>query len=63
MLEARILTVANVVEAMVSHRPYRAAYDIQEALAEITKNKGIFYDPVVNDVCLKIFVESRFTFD
>jgi PAS domain S-box-containing protein/putative nucleotidyltransferase with HDIG domain len=63
LLEARILTVANVVEAMVSHRPYRAAYDIKEALAEISKNKGILYDPVVVDACLKLFAEKRFTFD
>jgi PAS domain S-box-containing protein len=63
ILEARILTVANVVEAMVSHRPYRAAYDIREALAEITKNKAILYDPVVVDACLKLFAERRFTFD
>jgi PAS domain S-box-containing protein len=63
LLEARILTVANVVEAMVSHRPYRAAHDIKEALAEISKNKGILYDPVVVDACLKLFAEKRFTFD
>jgi PAS domain S-box-containing protein len=63
LLEARILTVANVVEAMVSHRPYRAAYDIKEALAEISKNKGILYDPVVVDACLKLFAEKRFTFN
>jgi PAS domain S-box-containing protein/putative nucleotidyltransferase with HDIG domain len=63
LLEARILAVANVVEAMVSHRPYRAAYDIKEALAEISKNKGILYDPVVADACLKLFTEEQFTFD
>jgi PAS domain S-box-containing protein len=63
LLEARILTVANVVEAMISHRPYRAAYDIKEALAEISKNKGILYDPVVVDACLKLFDEKRFAFD
>jgi HD-GYP domain-containing protein (c-di-GMP phosphodiesterase class II) len=48
---------------MVSHRPYRAAHDIKEALAEISKNKGILYDPVVVDACLKLFAEKRFTFD
>jgi PAS domain S-box-containing protein/putative nucleotidyltransferase with HDIG domain len=63
LLEARILAVANVVEAMVSHRPYRAAHDIKEILAEISKNKGILYDPVVVDACLKLFNEKRFTFD
>ncbi|MBA7616139.1 hypothetical protein ES703_23433 [subsurface metagenome] len=63
MVEARILAVANVVEAMISHRPYRAAYDIKEPLAEISKNKGILYDPVVVDACRKLFAERRFTFD
>ena len=63
LLEAKILAVADVVEAMVSHRPYRAAYDIKEALAEISKNKGILYDPVVVDACLKLFTEKQFTFD
>ncbi len=63
LLEARILAVANAVEAMVSHRPYRAAYDIKEALAEISKNKGTLYDPAVVDACLKLFAEKRFTFD
>jgi PAS domain S-box-containing protein/putative nucleotidyltransferase with HDIG domain len=63
MLEARILAVANVVEAMISHRPYRAAYDIKESLAEISKNKGILYDPAVVDACLKLFKEKRFIFE
>ena len=63
MVEARILTVANVIEAMVSHRPYRAAFNIKEALAEILKNKGTLYDPVVVDACRKIFTENRFAFD
>jgi PAS domain S-box-containing protein len=55
MLEARILTVANVVEAMISHRPYRAAYEIKEALEEISKNRGVLYDPAVVDACLMLF--------
>jgi HD-GYP domain-containing protein (c-di-GMP phosphodiesterase class II) len=63
LLEARILAVANVVEAMTSHRPYRVAYGIKEALAEISKNKGILYDPVAVDACRKLFTEKRFTFD
>lgn len=60
MVEARILTVANVVEAMTSHRPYRAAYDIEEALAEISKNKGILYGPEVVDACVRLFAEKGF---
>jgi PAS domain S-box-containing protein/putative nucleotidyltransferase with HDIG domain len=55
ILEARILTVANVVEAMTSHRPYRAAYEIKEALEEISKNRGVLYDPAVVDACLMLF--------
>jgi HD-GYP domain-containing protein (c-di-GMP phosphodiesterase class II) len=62
MLEARILTVANVVEAMTSHRPYRPAYDIKEVLAEISKNRGILYDAAVVDACVKLFAEKAFAF-
>jgi PAS domain S-box-containing protein len=63
MLEARILMVANVVEAMNAHRPYRPAYDIEEALAEISRNKGTFYDPAVVDACLRLFRERGFVLD
>jgi PAS domain S-box-containing protein len=63
LLEARILAVANVVEAMTSHRPYRPAHDIKETLQEISQKKGVFYDPDVVDACLKLFNEKRFTFD
>jgi PAS domain S-box-containing protein len=60
MVEAKIMTVANVVEAMTSHRPYRPAYDIAVALEEITKNRGVLYDPVIVDACLKLFKEKKF---
>jgi PAS domain S-box-containing protein/putative nucleotidyltransferase with HDIG domain len=63
LLEARILTVANVVEAMTSHRPYRAAHSIETALEEISRNKGKLYDPVAVDACLKLFAEKHFTFN
>ncbi|MCJ7663995.1 MAG: PAS domain S-box protein, partial [Desulfobacterales bacterium] len=63
MMEARILMVANVVEAMTSHRPYRPAFDIKVALAEISKNKGILYDSAVVDACLRLFAEKGFTLD
>ena len=63
MLEARVLTVANVVEAMTSHRPYRAAHDITAALDEIKKHKGVLYDPDVVDACLRLFNEKGFTLD
>jgi len=55
LLESRILAVADVVEAMASHRPYRAALGIEPALEEIEKNKGIFYDAAVADACLRLF--------
>src|SRR5665648_444384 len=62
-LEARIIGVADVVEAMSSHRPYRAALGIDVALEEISQNKGILYDPKVVDVCLKLFKEKGFKFE
>jgi putative nucleotidyltransferase with HDIG domain len=61
MLEARILAVADVVEAMASHRPYRPALGIEVALEEITMNKGILYDPAVSDVCMRLFTEKGFS--
>ena len=63
MLEARILAVADVVEAMASHRPYRPALGIKQALEEITKNKGILYDPTVVDICKKLFTKNKFRFE
>jgi PAS domain S-box-containing protein/putative nucleotidyltransferase with HDIG domain len=59
-LEARILSVADVVEAMASHRPYRAALGTGKALEEITQNKGKLYDPEVVKICLKIFYDRKF---
>ena len=63
MLEARILAVADVVEAMASHRPYRPALGIEVALEEITKNRDILYAPDVTDVCTKLFSDKRFTLE
>ena len=63
LLEAKIICVADVVEAMSSHRPYRPAVGIDEALGEISKNKGILYDPKIVDVCLKLFKEKGFKFE
>jgi len=62
LLESRILGVADVVEAMSSHRPYRPALGIDKALEEISKKRGRLYDPDVVDVCLKLFAEKRFKF-
>lgn len=63
LLEARILAVADVVEAMSSHRAHRPAPGINKALKEISKNKGILYDSEVVDACLKLFTEKGFMFE
>jgi PAS domain S-box-containing protein len=60
-LEARILAVADVVEAITSHRPYRPALGIDVALEEISRNRGILYDADVVDACLKLFREKGYT--
>ena len=62
-LEARILGVADVVEAMASHRPYRPALGIDKALEEISRNKGILYDAEVVDACLRLFNQKGFKFE
>jgi len=62
LMEARILAVADVVEAMASHRPYRPALGIDAALAEIEKNKGTLYDPTAVDTCLRLFREKEYRF-
>jgi PAS domain S-box-containing protein/putative nucleotidyltransferase with HDIG domain len=63
ILEARILAVADVVEAMASHRPYRPALTIDEALTEINSYRETLYDAGVVDACLKIFKDNNFMFD
>jgi PAS domain S-box-containing protein len=60
IMEARIMAVADVVEAMASHRPYRPGLGIDATLMEIEKNKGIFYDNTVADACLKLFREKSY---
>ena len=61
--EAKILAVADVVEAMASHRPYRPALGIDQALKEITDNKGKLYDPQAVEVCVRLFTEKDFQFE
>jgi PAS domain S-box-containing protein len=61
LLEARILVIADVVEAIASHRPYRPALGIDIALEEISENKGILYDANAVDACLKLFREKGYT--
>jgi PAS domain S-box-containing protein len=63
LLEARILCVADVVEAMSSHRPYRPALGTDAALAEISQKRGILFDREVVDACLRLFREKDFKFD
>jgi len=60
LLESRIMAVADVVEAMASHRPYRASLGIEPALQEIERGRGTAYDLVVVDACLKLFREEGF---
>ncbi|MDO9011888.1 MAG: GAF domain-containing protein [Gallionella sp.] len=63
LLGARILAVADVIEAISAHRPYRPGLGIEAALAEITKNREIFYDPQAVDACLTIFREQHYSFN
>ena len=60
IIEASIMAVADVVEAMASHRHYRPALGIKAALEEIKKNKGILYDEAVADTCLRLFLEKNY---
>ncbi len=62
-LEAKIVAVADVVEAMSSHRPYRPALGIEKALEEVSTNKGVLYDPNVVDACVRLFKEKGFEFE
>lgn len=59
-IEARILAVADVVEAMASDRPYRPALGLTIALEEISKNSGKFYDPQVANACVSLFKDKQF---
>ncbi len=60
LLEARIIALADVVEAMASHRPFRPARGIDAALDEIEEHRGTLYDPEVVDACVKLFREKRY---
>ena len=60
LLEARIMAVADVVEAMSKHRRYRSALGIDKALAEIERGRGSIYDMQVVDACLRLFREKAF---
>lgn len=60
LLEARIISVADVVESMTSHRPYRPSLGIDAALEEIERNRDKLYDPMVVDACIKLFREQGY---
>jgi len=62
LLEAKILSVADVVEAMMTHRPYRPAWNIDVVLTEIISNRDILYDAKVVDACVRLFREQGFKF-
>jgi PAS domain S-box-containing protein/putative nucleotidyltransferase with HDIG domain len=62
LIEAKIMSVADVVEAMASHRPYRPALSIEEALLEISQQRGVLYSPDAVDACIKVFTQRGFTF-
>lgn len=59
LIESRILAVADVVEAMAAHRPYRASLGVAPALAEIVRGRGTIYDPAAVDACLKLYRENK----
>jgi HD-GYP domain-containing protein (c-di-GMP phosphodiesterase class II) len=62
LFEARIICVADVVETMASHRPYRPSIGMDKALEEISMNRGVLYDPRVVDACLTLFNEKGYAF-
>jgi PAS domain S-box-containing protein len=62
MIEARIIAVADTVESMAAHRPYRPALGIDKALDELEKGRGVLYDKEVVDSCIRVFRENKFKF-
>ena len=63
LFESKLIAVADVIEAMASHRPYRPALGIDKALEEIAKNKGKLYDPKIVDACIRLFKNEVFKFN
>jgi PAS domain S-box-containing protein/putative nucleotidyltransferase with HDIG domain len=63
IIEAKIISVADIVEAMASHRPYRPSLGMTTALDELEKNKGVLYDGRIVESCLKVIREGKFKFD
>jgi putative nucleotidyltransferase with HDIG domain len=63
LLEAKIIGVADVIEAIASHRPYRPALGLDKALEEVSQKRGILYDPEVVDACLRLFTMKGFNLE
>jgi HD-GYP domain-containing protein (c-di-GMP phosphodiesterase class II) len=63
LMEARVVAVADVVEAMVSARPHRPALSVAAVMNEIKAGKGTLYDPNAVDACVRLFDEGKFHFD
>jgi PAS domain S-box-containing protein/putative nucleotidyltransferase with HDIG domain len=62
LLEAKIIAIADVVEAMASHRPYRAALGIEKAIEEIRGGMGKKYDPAISETCIDLFTKKKYEF-
>jgi HD-GYP domain-containing protein (c-di-GMP phosphodiesterase class II) len=63
LLESQIIAVADVYEAMISHRPYRPALGMQAAIEELSRNRGLLYNPAAVDVCLDLLLNEEFDFN
>jgi HD-GYP domain-containing protein (c-di-GMP phosphodiesterase class II) len=63
LVEAKILAVADAVEATATNRPYKTSIGLERALKEISSKKGILYDPLVVAACLRLFTEKDFSFN
>jgi putative nucleotidyltransferase with HDIG domain/PAS domain S-box-containing protein len=63
LTEAKVICVADVVEGMASHRPYRAAHGLPKALEEVQQYRGVLYDGEIVDACLRVFKNTPFTFE
>ena len=63
LLEAKIIGVADVIEAIASHRPYRPALGLDKALEEVSQKRGTLYDPEVVDACLRLFTVKGFNLE
>lgn len=62
LIQAKIIAVADVVEAMASHRPYRPSLGLEKAIWEIRQNKGILYEPQIAEICINLFQNKGFRF-